>query len=60
MVAKLVVGQDLNICDECVAACNDILNLEFQKESGITESAVSTFSDDLKALPKPKKIIAPK
>ncbi|RAP34465.1 ATP-dependent Clp protease ATP-binding subunit ClpX [Candidatus Marinamargulisbacteria bacterium SCGC AAA071-K20] len=56
LVTKLVVGQDLNICDECVAACNDILNLETQQEAGITESAVSPLPEDVKDLPKPKEI----
>jgi ATP-dependent Clp protease ATP-binding subunit ClpX len=58
LVTKLVVGQDLNICDECVAACNDILDIEAKQESGITESAASPLPDDFKDLPKPKEIHA--
>lgn len=57
MVNKLVVGQDLNICDECVAACNNILNTG-TLPTGNEQEVVSNESNESKELelPKPKEI----
>jgi hypothetical protein len=32
-VRKVIAGPSVNICDECVDLCNDILELEFQHET---------------------------
>ena len=61
VVSKLVVGPDLNICDQCVAACNDILAQEGNKQSteGDTPPISAALSKEKRAsLPKPKEIFS--
>jgi ATP-dependent Clp protease ATP-binding subunit ClpX len=67
-VVKMVVGPEVNICNECVAACTSILESEMEKDtppipSNIGESkplkaAEKTVEEkrDLASLPKPKEI----
>jgi len=46
-VKKLIAGPTVYICDECVSLCNDIIDEELQRESGLGELA---------ALPTPREI----
>ncbi len=48
-VKKLIAGPTVYICDECVSLCNDIIDEELMRESGLAE---------LTSLPKPKEIKA--
>ena len=69
LVKKLIVGPDLNICDECVSSCYEIISEEsqlkstttshvkkVQKQEPIPDAKVEDVSLDFKTLPKPKAI----
>ena len=48
-VRRIIVGQDVNICNECIELCSELL-----KEDGITGEA----HEILTSLPTPKEIAA--
>ena len=48
-VRRIIVGQDVNICNECIELCSELL-----KEDGITGEAHETLT----SLPTPKEIAA--
>ena len=62
LVAKLVVGPDVNICDECIASCQKIVaeeSVEFkQAPAAPPQPTPLTEPETLVSVPKPKMIHA--
>ncbi len=62
LVAKLVVGPSVHICDECIAVCNRIIQDETHSQPGLKAAtpvkAKSGDQDDQQEVPRPKEIHA--